>query len=457
MNTWKFAMRLLILILALGLLVGASGCGSCDDDDNGGGGGGGGDDDTADDDTADDDTVDDDTVDDDTADDDDDTPLPEGVDVEPEDGAADVPLIGALSITSDLPLDPATLAFSFTDGVNIVPGTEKFSLDERSFYYFPDRLLDPAASYVMNFTLDDASYQTDFTTLSDPGVASLTGNADAAPGEAFGWKIIVDEVLVPSAFTEAIRVMLGTLDFLVAPIFLDVETQIATLSAGGGEATDFDGDTFLEINHGATGYQWDGELNGQYFSFAGSFDVEIRDTLITVDHFTVTGLLGENEDEELEIVDGYVSVGSTDCAGWIEAFPYLQWLIDQICFEDYGLFAYVNIHGEYNPLPDIAFDPPLAASDSIEVSFDPALFSMWSGVDSLNTRFEVYQEGSLVLTSYGTPDAVEFPDCCTQVDVDWYSFTTARFNIPAGSELAAGDYTLKFQIGGYGFESDFTI
>ena len=80
-----------------------------------------------------------------------------------------------------------------------------------------------------------------------------------------------------------------------------------------------------------------------------------------------------------------------------------------------------------------------------------------NGMNPMNALFEIYDDaGELVLTSSDNLDGIEFPDCCTEIGPEWFSFSEAKFNIPETAAKEPGDYTLRFYMGLYGLESVFS-
>jgi len=409
------------------------------------------DDDTTDDDTSDDDTTDDDTGDDDTA-------LPPDVTVSPANGDQDVPLTAIVIVQSTDPLDPETFALTLSDGINDVTGYEKFTADYTTYYFYPSQLLAEDTEYTIAFTIDESDYATDFSTIENAGDIPIQPNSGAEPGEYYGFQIVLDEVLQPAALNELILFVINQMNFLISPIFMETSSkETGTVDFSGGEATDFDGDGNLELIYGAAGYQYGGTITGNNLSMSGPFEFEIRDTLVLVDLFFLSGILDEDGEGNPYISEGYLAIITTDCESIKQAFPELALFIDLICDEETGLYAYVAIHGDFNPIPDLLFDAPVTSADRIEMAFDPPLYSDWPGVNPLNARFEVYQGETLAFSSDDYLDNVEFPDCCTQIGPDWYSFSEAAFNIPEELTLAPGEYTLRYYMGLYGVENDFVV
>jgi len=450
-RTGRFCLFFAVLVFFLACQVScAGGCGGCDYGE-----------DASDDDSdglpTDDDTGDDDTTDDDTADDDDVT-LPDEVTVSPADGEQGVALNASVSITTTAGLDPATFDFSLSGDSETVQGLEQYSNDQNGFYFFPEDLLSENTNHHINFTYQEVSYTTEFTTVQSAGEITISGNSEANPGGFFGFKVTPVEILYPAQFSNLILAALGFMDFLIAPVFVASETKdCGTVSLGGGEAADFDEDGNFELNHGAAAHQFTGQICGDYMSMSGSFEFELRDVLVTVDQFFLSAVIRQDGFGNPMIEEGYVAFTVNDCAALAEAMPGLAGLIETICNEETGLFMFTRLTGYYNPLPDLAFDPAAVTADAIGVSFDPPLYSNWFRINPLNARFEIYQSDALVLTSADFADNIEFPDCCTEVAPDWWSFSNALFNVPAGETLDPGDYTLRYYIGLYGGEEDFTV
>ena len=416
------------------------------------------DDDATDDDATDDDATDDDATDDDATDDDDDDTVPDDVTIDPPPGQSDVALNDAVSIVADEPLDPALINFSLSDGETSVAGIEQFTADLLSFFFFPANLLEENTTYTVEFDYDGEPVATDFSTVEDAGEVDLIGNADATPGAAFALEVVLDEVLEPTGITALVQVLFSTTQLLIAPSFVDTGAKAdGTVMFAGGEGADFDGDDIFELNHGALGIHLGGEITGDFVSLMGPFTFDLRGVSVEVELASFTGVVGEDGLGNPVIDDGLVSVATHDCENLATAFGFLSGLVDLICDEEAGLFFSASFHTEYRALGDLAFDPPVVAPDTIEVGFDPPLYTNYPGVQPLNTVFEVFQDGGLVLSSNDHPDAISFPDCCTEVEPDWYAFSNARFDIPVAAQLTPGDYTLRFLMGLHGLETAITV
>ena len=414
------------------------------------------DDDVVDDDTVDDDTVDDDTVDDDSTDDD--TVLPPEVTISPGDGEQDVSLNTAVIISAEIPLDPETLDFHLSTGLTEIEGQEQFSHDGLQYYFYPSALLDENTEYTVNFEFEGDLFATNFDTIESVGEIPIAGNAGAAPGEFFGFTIEPVDILQPAGLSELILYALDSFEFIIAPVFLEVSgKESGLISFAGGEAKDFDGDGNLEQNYSSAGLQYGGWISGSYLSMSGSFTVEIREALITANLAFFSATIEDDGLGNPSIPEGKVAVTTYDCEGLKQAFPYFEMLIDFICDPEQGLFGFASFQGNYNPIADLAFDPPVITEDDIEVTFDPPLYADHPAINPLNANFEIYQDSELVLSSMDYLDNVDFVDCCTEIGPEWFSFSDVVFHLPEEIPLTPGDYTLRFFIGVYGMQTDFTV
>ena len=443
---WLPFVILLILLLCSSLTTSCGGgfsrgCGCNDDDDD--------DDDN-------DDSVDDDDDNDDSGDDDD-TPPPE-ITVVPSDGATDVPLYTSVSVSSTFAFNPTTFDFSLTDGITTREGMAQFTTDNKTFYFYPYDLLDVDTAYEVHFTYEDNPYKTDFSTVVSIPDITLPGNAEAASGTAFGFRPVLDEVLYPAAINDLLMGVMEELDLLMAPVFVDLQSPtLGALNLAGGEAIDFNTDGNLELNHGATGFHSLGVIAGDTFSFTGPFTLNVRGVPLTIDDFSLSGSFGEDTLGNPTISEGYAAVTMTDCPALADAFEWFAWAVDIICDEETGLFVYAAFHGDYNPIADLIFDPPVASSDTITATFDPPLYSNYNEIMDLNAQFQILTDGQVVLDSYNATDVVTFPDCCIEEGPDWWSFSAATYNIPAADALDPGNYMLRFSMGLYGVQAEIVV
>ncbi|HPQ67568.1 MAG TPA: Ig-like domain-containing protein [bacterium] len=457
---------ILILVSIFSLFFLMSDC-DCDDDDDDNDDSGGGDDD--DDNDTDDDLIDDDIFDDDTSDDDftppnfvigddDDATPPEEITVFPADEQTDVPLNTIVYIQSTEALDPEDFAFTLTDGAQSVEGFAQYSFDYSYYYYYPDQLLAEDTQYAVRFTMGGVDYETTFSTIVSAGEIDLPGNAGGGPGEYFSFIIEPDEILQPAALEQVILLGLSQIDLMVAPVFVEtISKETGTLTLSGGEARDFDGDDIWEQNFAALGTQYAGQIAGDRLAMSGSFPLYLRDVEIDIDLFFLSGRVELDEYDHPTLPEAMVALATYDCEGLSEAFPYMVPLVNLICDEENGMFALATFHGTYNALEDLFFDAPDVTADRIEVNFDPPQYLRTPDPVPGNALFEVYQGEQLIVTSRDNEAGVEFPDCCTQLGPEWFSFSEVAYQLPDGVTLAPGSYTLKFHLGMYGFEADFDI
>ena len=423
-----------------------------DDDDTG-------DDDTADDDTADDDTGDDDTGDDDTGDDD--TP-PAEVTVFPADGATDVPLNTYVQLVSDdVEFDPADIDFTLGVVGADVQGLEQFSLDHLTYTFYPGQLLVEGVTYEIHFTYDEADYMSTFTTIDSAGPITLTGNADAAAGEFYGWMVEPDDVLVPDGFGDLLLPFIAGWNFVLAPAFVGSDDkEIGFTYIGGGYAVDFNGDEDYEQDFASVGYVWPGYITGDYMLLAGSLDIEVYGYTIPIDLFFGTAMVGDDGGDPI-LEDGYLGGATHDCDALIDAFPYLEPIINGFCQEETGIYAAGTFHGTFNPLPDVTVEMVAIGPDGLDIEFDPGLPSYDGTVNPLNFLVELWDgDGELIFSSGDDVeyfDGFSFPDCCTEVGPNHYTFTELHYDWPETVVMTPGDYTMRFVAGSYGVQENFNV
>ena len=473
MRFWSY---LLVLgaIFTLMLAVLACGCGGDDDDSSRmpiGDDDIGFDDDLIDDDMLDDDTVDDDTVDDDTVDDDtvvdddtivdddtgDDDIWPDELEITPEDGAIDVPLNTAIKIVADGdPMDPDELDFELMDGLSPIGGLQQFTLDYQTYYFFPEALLQEDTTYEVHVTYLEEDYTASFTTLADAGNISLVGNADAAAGEFFAFQLIPDEVIHPSLFSALILAAIESIDMVIAPTHVSADgKEFGQATFGGGWGYDF-GSGSLEQDYSSFGYAYSGSIAGDNLAFNGSMTINYQGIDLPVDVFFGSGTIGEDAGNPI-IEDAFVAVATHDCDALVAAFPYMETLINMICDEETGIFAAGEFHGIYNPIPDRTIEVTTFSDTIVEITVDPPLKSYHDSVNELNFLGEIYDDDGLLISTADDPSGIQFPDCCTQVGPNHYTFSKISFMMPVGWSFDPGDYTVRASAGLYGFEDEVTV
>lgn len=397
--------------------------------------------------------------------------LPEGMTFNAEENVAVNPVF-VPTLKSNTMLDAAALNFKLKRGAVEVAGFGRLSANGKSYYFFPEHMLEPGAVYSASFTIGETDWAPTFTVMSDVGVSALTGNAQMVEGgQMLSFVPVVESVLEPAEYAASLMTIYDDFfvdTYLISPVFVDEKSAgVYTVITALADSMDFDGDGNYEPNHTTNGIRVKAELMGGYFLMNGPLTFsrvpggDVSQTVTaTIDHAFVSGTVHSTGTGMSSISAGMIMMYTSDCSALSEYFEngQVKTAVGVLCDPvDDDLFAVAGYSALPNDIDEVLFHLSDSGAWGVEVEMEPSLEAKYKNLRESQVQFEIFKDGELAAASTDYPGSVTVPGGWDTHGTLWESFDSVRFELPVGSELTPGDYTFRVIVGLYGFESAFTI
>ena len=397
--------------------------------------------------------------------------LPEGMTFNASEDVAVNPIF-VPTLKSNVMLDAATLNFKLKQGAVEVAGFGRLSADGKSYYFFPEHMLEPGAVFSATFTSGGTEWAPTFTVMSDVGAKAFSGNAQMVEGgQMLSFVPVVESVLEPAEYAASLMTIYDDFfvdTYLLSPVFVDEKSAgIYTVAAALADSIDFDGDGNYEANHTTSGIRVKGELIGGYFLMNGPLTFvrvpggdESQAVMATIDHAYVSGTVQSTGTGMSSISAGMVMLYTSDCSALSEYFEdgQVKTAVSVLCDPiDDDLFAVAGYSALPNDIDEVVFKLSDSGAWGVEVEMEPSLEAKYKNLRDSQVQFEIFKSGELAAASDDYPGSVTVPGGWDTHGTLWESFDSVRFELPVGSELTPGEYTFRVIVGLYGFESTFTI
>lgn len=397
--------------------------------------------------------------------------LPDGMTFNAEEDVAVNPVF-VPTLKSNTMLDEAALNFKLKQGAVEVAGFGRLSADGKSYYFFPEHMLEPGAVYSVTFTSGETDWAPTFTVMSDAGARAFSGNAQMAEGDQMlSFIPVVESVMEPAEYAASLMTIYDDFfvdTYLFSPVFVDEKAAgVYTVTTALADSMDFDGDGNYEPNHTTSGIRVKGELMGGYFLMNGPLTFtrvpggDISQTVTaTIDHAYVSGTVHSTGTGLSSISAGMVMLYTSDCSALSEYFKdgQVKTAIGVLCDPvDDDLFAVAGYSALPNDIDEVVFKLSDSGDWGVEVEMEPSLEAKYKNLRESQVQFEIFKGGELAAASDDYPGSVTVPGGWDTHGTLWESFDSVRLELPVGSELTPGDYTFRVIVGLYGFESTFTI